>query len=68
MGRTVGDRLSLSLPPGASVRHKIGTLLGGEMVSVNDIGYVTRPNGEVVVMAVFIKDSPTRSRMRPATR
>jgi beta-lactamase class A len=59
MGRTVGDRLALSLPPGATVRHKTGTLLGGEMVSVNDVGYVTRPNGGVVVMAVFIKNSPT---------
>ena len=58
MGRTVGDRLALSLPPGATVRHKTGTLLGGEMVSVNDVGYVTRPNGAAIVMAVFIKDSP----------
>src|SRR5918993_3779581 len=59
MGRAVGDRIALSLPPGAGVRHKTGTLLGGEMVSVNDVGYVTRPNGAVIVMAVFIKDSPT---------
>ena len=58
MGRTVGDRLALFLPPGTSVRHKTGTLLGGEGVSVNDVGYVTRPNGAVVVMAVFIKNSP----------
>lgn len=59
MGRTVGDRLALFLPPGTSVRHKTGTLLGGaEGVSVNDVGYVTRPNGSVVVMAVFIKNSP----------
>jgi beta-lactamase class A len=58
MGRTVGDRLALYLPPGTSVRHKTGTLLGGEGVSVNDVGYVTRPNGAVVVMAVFIKNSP----------
>ncbi len=58
MGRTVGDRLALYLPPGASVRHKTGTVLGGEWASVNDIGYVTRPNGAIVVMAVFIKDSP----------
>ncbi len=58
MGRTVGDRLALYLPPGASVRHKTGTLLGGEGISVNDVGYVKRPNGAVVVMAVFIKDSP----------
>ena len=58
MGRTVGDRLALYLPPGTSVRHKTGTVLGGESVSVNDVGYVTRPNGSVVVMAVFIKNSP----------
>jgi beta-lactamase class A len=58
MGRTVGERLSLYLPPGTSVRHKTGTLLGGEGVSVNDVGFVTRPNGAVVVMAVFIKNSP----------
>jgi beta-lactamase class A len=59
MGRTVGDRLALFLPPGTTVRHKTGTLLGGvEGVSVNDVGYVTRPNGAVVVMAVFIKNSP----------
>lgn len=59
MGRTVGDRLALYLPPGTSVRHKTGTLLGGaEGVSVSDVGYVTRPNGAVVVMAVFIKNSP----------
>src|SRR5688572_18985476 len=55
MGRTVGDRIALYLPPGTSVRHKTGTLLGGQEVSVNDVGYVTRPNGAVVVMAVFIK-------------
>jgi beta-lactamase class A len=58
MGRTVGDRLALYLPPGTSVRHKTGTLLDGEGVSVNDVGYVTRPSGAVVVMAVFIKNSP----------
>ena len=59
MGRTVGDRLALHLPPGTVVRHKTGTLLGGgEGVSVNDVGYVTRPNGAVIVMAVFIKNSP----------
>lgn len=59
MGRTIGDRLSLHLPPGATLRHKTGTLLGSEMVSVSDVGFVTRPNGSVVVMAVYIKDSPT---------
>ena len=59
MGRTVGDRLALYLPPGTSVRHKTGTLLGSEGVSVNDVGYVIRPDGGVIVMAVFIKDSPT---------
>ena len=58
MGRTVGERLALYLPPGTSVRHKTGTLLGAEGVSVNDVGYVSRPNGAVVVMAVFIKNSP----------
>jgi beta-lactamase class A len=58
MGRTVGDRIALYLPPGTSVRHKTGTLLGSEGVTVNDVGYVTRPNGAVVVMAVFIKNSP----------
>ena len=58
MGRTVGERLALYLPPGTRVRHKTGTLLGGEGVSVNDIGFVTRPNGTVLVMAVFIKNSP----------
>ena len=59
MGRTVGDRLALYLPPGTSVRHKTGSLLGGgEGVSINDIGYVTTPNGAVIVMAVFIKNSP----------
>ena len=58
MGRTVGDRLSLFLPPGTTVRHKTGTLFGGEGISVNDVGYVTRPSGAVVVMAVFIKNSP----------
>jgi beta-lactamase class A len=58
MGRTVGDRIALYLPPGTSVRHKTGTLLGSEGVTVNDVGYVTRPNGAVVAMAVFIKNSP----------
>ena len=58
MGRTVGERLALFLPPGTSVRHKTGTLLGGAGISVNDVGYVTRPNGAVVVMAVFVKNSP----------
>ncbi|HEX5909795.1 MAG TPA: serine hydrolase [Thermoleophilaceae bacterium] len=58
MERTAGDRLALYLPPGTTVRHKTGTLLGGEGVSVNDVGYVTRPNGAVIVMAVFIRNSP----------
>jgi len=68
MGRTVGDRLALHLPPGATVRHKTGTLIGGSGVSVNDVGYVTRPNGGVVVMAVFIKNSPPPPSVAHATR
>ena len=58
MGRTAGDRLSLFLPPGTKVLHKTGTLFGNKTLSVNDVGYVTTPGGEVIVMVVFIKDSP----------
>ena len=58
MSRTVGDRLALHLPPGASVLHKTGTLSGSGSLSVNDVGYIRMANGETIVISVYIKDSP----------
>lgn len=59
MGRTAGERLSLLLPPGTKVQHKTGTLLGGDRISVNDVGIVTLPGGAPVAIAVYIGDSPS---------
>ena len=63
MSRTLGERISLQLPPGVKVRHKTGTIVGGPLVSVNDVGLVEMPGGgkrepPTIVIAVFIKDSP----------
>jgi beta-lactamase class A len=58
MSRTVGERLSLFLPPGTKVQHKTGTLFGALGISVNDIGVITLPGGAPIAIAVYVGDSP----------
>lgn len=60
MSRTVGDRISLHLPPGVTVLHKTGTLFGTDGLSVNDIGYIRTADGQTIAIAVFIRQSPER--------
>jgi beta-lactamase class A len=60
MTRTVGERISLQLPPGAVVLHKTGTLPGGDNNFASDIGYMRFPDGRTVAIAVFISRSPGR--------
>jgi beta-lactamase class A len=59
MSRTLGERIALQLPPGATVLHKTGTLLGSDSVSANDVGYMQFPDGRTVAIAIFIGRSPT---------
>lgn len=58
MSRTAGERIKLHLPADVQVLHKTGTLSGDGTLSVNDVGYMTVPGGETVVIAVFITQSP----------
>ena len=58
MSRTVGERMSLFLPPGTKVQHKTGTLFGAQGISVNDVGVVALPGGAPLAIAVYIGDSP----------
>jgi D-alanyl-D-alanine carboxypeptidase len=57
MSRTLGERISLQLPPGAIVLHKTGTLLGADVVSANDVGYMQLPDGRTIAIAIFIGQS-----------
>jgi beta-lactamase class A len=58
MSRTVGDRLSLQLPPGARVLHKTGTLLGVDGIAASDIGLIESPDGDRIAIAVYLQRSP----------
>ena len=58
MSRTVGDRLSLQLPPGARVLHKTGTLFGGNGIAASDIGLIESPGGDRIAIAVYLQRSP----------
>ena len=58
MSRTAGERLSLFLPPGTKVQHKTGSLFGAQGMSINDVGFITLPDGTTLAIAVYIGDSP----------
>jgi len=62
MSRTVTkpERLSLLLPQGTRVLHKTGTVGG----VVNDVGYITLPDGELMAIAVYTKSSSTAEALR----
>jgi beta-lactamase class A len=60
MSRTLGERISLQLPPGATVLHKTGSLPGGDDNFAGDIGYMQFPDGRTVAITVFISRSPGR--------
>jgi beta-lactamase class A len=61
MGRVQGGegRIGGFLPPGVKVVHKTGTLVGADGVTTNDVGYVTLPGGDVVVIALFTRGVPS---------
>jgi beta-lactamase class A len=51
-------RIKGLLPPGTVVAHKTGTGLSrGLTRAVNDIGFVTLPNGKRLAIAVFVSDT-----------
>jgi len=62
-------RLRGQLPPATVVAHKTGTSgsRNGITAATNDIGIVTLPNGEHLVIAVFVSDSPTDQTTREGT-
>lgn len=61
--RTGEGRLKGLLPGGVTVAHKTGTVGG----TVNDVGVMTLPDGSRVVIAVFVKASPTPAEKRERT-
>lgn len=60
------NRILTGLPKGTVVAHKTGTgaTLNGIAAATNDVGIITMPNGNHIVIAVFVGDSkanaPTR--------
>jgi beta-lactamase class A len=58
------NRLIAGVPAGAKVAHKTGTgrTIHGVVGAVNDIGILTLPKGQRVVVAVFVKGSPGPTR------
>lgn len=61
-------RLRAGAPTGAIVAHKTGTgpSKKGVCVSTNDVGIITKPDGEKVVVAVFLTNAPGTDRQRDA--
>lgn len=62
MGRTVTGRGRLAglLPPGTPIAHKTGTISS----TTNDVGIITLPGGDHLVIAAFVKGSRTGVRAR----
>jgi beta-lactamase class A len=58
MERAARERISRQLPEGTVVAHKTGTsgMEDGVTTAVNDIGIVTLPNGEHLVLAIFVTE------------
>lgn len=58
--QTGTDRLAKPLQSGVTIGHKTGTgdtNPAGQIIAVNDVGYVVLPDGSHYVIAVFVKDS-----------
>ncbi len=60
------NRLKGLLPFGTAVAHKTGTSgsRNGITASTNDIGIITLPNGNHILIAVFVGDSPADEKTR----
>ena len=71
MRKTVpaAQRIKAGLPPGTEVAHRPGT--GGDNEGINlctnDVGIVTLPNGNHLLLAIFIKGSPKDTATRERT-
>lgn len=52
------DRIKHFLPPEISIAHKTGTIAG----VVNDVGIITLPNGEHIILTIFINGSNCSSK------
>lgn len=71
MRKTVpaAGRIKAGLPPGTEVAHRPGS--GGDNEGVNlctnDVGIVTLPNGDHLLLAIFIKGSPKDTATRERT-
>ena len=59
-------RLKGLLPKGAIVAHKTGTsgTFNGVTTATNDAGIITLPNGQHLVIAVFVMESPADEKTR----
>ena len=66
MRKTVpaAQRIKAGLPPGTEVAHRPGTGNDNEGINLctNDVGIVTLPNGNHLLLAIFIKGSTERYR------
>ncbi|MDM7921778.1 MAG: class A beta-lactamase [Pyrinomonadaceae bacterium] len=62
------NRLKGLLPAGTPVAHKTGTgsMRDGVTSATNDVGIITMPNGNHVVIAVFLRDSSGDEKTREA--
>ncbi|HMO80417.1 MAG TPA: class A beta-lactamase [Pyrinomonadaceae bacterium] len=62
------NRLKGLLPPGTAVAHKTGTsgTRDGITFATNDVGIITMPNGDHIVIAVFVGSSPADEKTREA--
>jgi beta-lactamase class A len=60
------NRIKGLLPPGTSVAHKTGTsgTWDGVTPSTNDIGIITLPNGNHIIIAVFVGNSTADEKTR----
>lgn len=58
---TTAKRIKGNLPPGTPVAHKTGTnqndAVNGVQYAVNDVGIITMPSGDAIVITVFVNDS-----------
>jgi len=59
-------RLKGLLPPGTPIAHKTGTSGARNNIesATNDIGIITLPNGNHIVIAVLVSDSPANEKTR----
>jgi beta-lactamase class A len=60
------DRLKGGLPAGTPIAHKTGTSgsRDGITAAINDVGIITLPNGQHLLIAVFVSDSPADLKTR----